>query len=95
MDMHTGRDLSRDFQLEYHNVHGKNCHIHSETCYLAEKRMVVQRTTCTKLRFLNFLPPKQTVREETLGIPMSIATESELYRYVERQKPCWLRDRHY
>lgn len=93
--MSTGRDLSRNFQLEYHNVHGKNCRIHSETCYLAKKRMVVRRTTCTKLRFLKFLPPKTNIQEETLRIPLSITTEAELYRYVEKQKPCWLRDRHY
>lgn len=92
--MREARDLSQDFLLESHNVHGKNCRIHTNTYYLAKKRMVVQKTTCTKLRFLKFLPPKVTVREETVKIPLSITTEEELYRYVDKQRGFYLRGRH-
>ena len=93
--MHSEKDLAQDFLMEYHNVHGKNCRIHTNTYYRAKRRMVVQETTCTRLRFLKFLPPKVTVQEETLKIPLSVTTEEELYSYVEDKKPYWLRDRRY
>lgn len=91
--MHSGNELDRDIQLNYFNVHGRNCRIHTETYYLAKKRVVVYHSTCTKLRFFKFLPPKETETKEYLKIPESITTEEELIRYVKKKESHWLRGR--
>lgn len=93
MGMSSENELLQDIQLNYWNVHGKNCRIHNRTYYLAKKRVVVYHSTCTKLRFFKFLPPKEMETKAYLKIPESITTEEELIRYVKKKESHWLRGR--
>lgn len=85
--------LEQDRMLSFLSGHGKNAHFTECTEYVAEHREVVHTGTCTRLRWLRFLPPKITENREVLKIPQEITTREELEAYVRKHRRHWMRHR--
>lgn len=92
--MDREKELTRDIQMHYHNIHGKangrTVRIHEETTFLARERVVVHFRARTQQRFLPFLPLKHTETKDYLKIPHRVTTEAQLWDYVAKKQPFWL-----
>jgi hypothetical protein len=85
--------LNQDRMLSFLSGHGRNAHFREETVYVAKERAVVHTSTCTRLRWLRFLPPKVTESREVLELPPEITTREELENYVRKHRRHWMRHR--
>ena len=91
MQMAGTNELTHDILMDCHHVHGKNARIHEQVTYLAQERAVQYHTDCARKRALPFLPLKYTENNEYLKIPAHVTTEDQLWDYVKKKKPFWLR----
>ena len=91
MQMAEINELTHDIMMGYQNVHGTKSRIHERVTFLARKRVVEHHTDCARKRVLPFLPLKCTETNEYLEIPEYITTEDQLWDYVKKKKPYWMR----
>ena len=89
--MYGENRLTQNILMSQHHVHGKKCRIHERVTFLAGKRVVEYHSDCARKRALPFLPLKYTETNHYLEIPEHILTEKQLWNYVEKKKPGWLR----
>jgi hypothetical protein len=86
--------LNHNISLDFHSVQAKQGHFGSSTDFIAAERRVVRRKWGARRRFWDLLPPKVLPTEiEYLDIPDWVTTEDDLWDYVHRHHPGWVRYR--